>query len=159
MHSSICACVEASRGTSDIIIILRPSYVLIKTALEHSPKAHIGVLNPGEISWADQLNENNNILLNNVDFFVVIGFMWRDLLLRYNKRVYQVIDYEYAENKNIFRKKYGLENKFIFLFAGIMGPAQNLDFIIQIAEMITDLPEVYFLFLGEGSAKKRLQKI
>ena len=67
-------------------------------------------------------------------------------------------DYEYAQNKNIFRKKYGLENKFIFLFAGIMGPAQNLDFIIQIAEMITDLPDVYFLFLGEGSAKKRLQK-
>jgi len=89
----------------DIIIILRPVIELIKTAVEHSPKAHIGVLNPGELSWADHLNEKHKAILNNIDFFLVVGFMWRDLLLKFNKRVYEVIDYEYTKNKEIKNHK------------------------------------------------------
>jgi len=67
--------------------------------------------------------------------------------------------YQNANPKKYFRKKYGLENKFIILSAGIMGPAQNLDFILRIAGMLNDLPEICFLLVGEGSEKKRLQRI
>ena len=67
--------------------------------------------------------------------------------------------YKYAKTKNYFRKEYGLENRFIFLSAGIIGPSQNLDFIIQIAGMITDIPEICFLLVGDGSEKKRLKNL
>ena len=89
----------------DIIVILWPVLELLQTALEHSPKAHIGVLNPGELSWANKLNKEHKILLNNIDFFLVTGFMWRDLLLRFNKRVYQIINYEYTKNKEVKKHK------------------------------------------------------
>ena len=68
-------------------------------------------------------------------------------------------DYECVETNNIFRNKYGLENRFILLFAGIMGLSQNLDIIIEIAKNVADLRKVCFLIVGEGSEKKRLQNM
>lgn len=59
----------------------------------------------------------------------------------------------------IFRERYGLERKFIFLFAGIMGPSQNLDFIIHIAQRVVDMPDICFVFVGDGMEKKRLQRM
>ena len=67
--------------------------------------------------------------------------------------------YKNIEEKGEFRKRYNLKNKFIILFAGIIGPAQNLDFIIQIAQEIPDLPDICFLFVGDGSEKRRLQNM
>lgn len=58
-----------------------------------------------------------------------------------------------------FRQQWGLEGKFIFLFAGIMGPAQGLDFIIEVAKGVTDLKEAVFLFVGEGMEKEKIRKI
>jgi glycosyltransferase involved in cell wall biosynthesis len=55
-----------------------------------------------------------------------------------------------------YRKQYGLEGKFVFIFAGVIGPSQGVDFILDIAKQLIDLPNVYFLFVGEGSEKKRL---
>lgn len=59
----------------------------------------------------------------------------------------------------LFRERYELKNKFIFLFAGIIGPSQNLDFIIHIARKVAGIPEICFLFVGDGTEKERLQKI
>jgi len=64
-----------------------------------------------------------------------------------------------AETRGIFREKYGLKNEFIFLFAGIIGPSQGLDFVIQVAKRISDIPGVCFLFVGDGTEKVRLQKM
>ncbi|MCK5633390.1 glycosyltransferase family 4 protein [bacterium] len=61
--------------------------------------------------------------------------------------------------RGIFREKYGLKDKFIFLFGGIIGPSQNLDFIIHVAKKIVDIPDLCFLLVGDGTEKKRLQKL
>jgi hypothetical protein len=39
--------------------------------------------------------------LNNIDFFIVTGFVWRDFLLPYGKRVYLTIDYDKPEGKEV----------------------------------------------------------
>lgn len=57
-----------------------------------------------------------------------------------------------------FRRRYKLKGKFIFLFAGIFGPTQGLELIIEIARRVADLPEIIFLFVGEGTEKERLQQ-
>lgn len=58
-----------------------------------------------------------------------------------------------------FRELYNLHNKFILLFAGVMGPSQGLDFVIELAEKVKDLQEVIFLFVGDGMEKEKLEGI
>ena len=63
-------------------------------------------------------------------------------------------------NKNIsFRKEYGLEGKFIFLFGGIMGPAQGLEFVVKIAKKVSNLKDIIFLFVGDGTEKPKIEKM
>jgi len=57
---------------------------------------------------------------------------------------------------NKFRKKYSLENKFIFLFGGVLGPSQGLNLLIRIADKIKKYKDIIFLFVGDGSAKEEL---
>ena len=64
-----------------------------------------------------------------------------------------------APNTGRFRKQYGLEGKFIFLFAGILGPTQGLELVIETAKRLTDLPDIHFLFVGEGREKERLVRL
>lgn len=67
--------------------------------------------------------------------------------------------YDSSTCDNSFRRQWGLESKFIFLFAGIMGPAQGLDFIIEVAKGVADLKEVVFLLVGEGMEKEKIKKM
>lgn len=58
-----------------------------------------------------------------------------------------------------FRARYNLQEKFIFLFAGIMGPAQDLGFLVEVATRVADIPDICFLFVGDGVEKKALQRM
>ncbi len=69
-----------------------------------------------------------------------------------------VNEFEGVSRTNKFRNKYGLENKFILLFAGVMGPSQGLEFVLNLAQKVQDLKEVIFLFVGDGMEKERLEK-
>lgn len=55
-----------------------------------------------------------------------------------------------------FRKEYGLENKLIFLFGGIMGPAQGLDFLVAAANRAQNLKNAVFLLVGDGMEKEKI---
>mgnify|MGYP001612667639 FL=1 len=54
---------------------------------------------------------------------------------------------------------FNIENKFIFLFAGVIGPSQGLDLIIKAAGKIKDVKDICFLIVGDGMEKKRLLKM
>lgn len=58
-----------------------------------------------------------------------------------------------------FRKEYGLEEKFIFLFAGIIGPAQGVEFIVEVAKRVVDMRDVVFLLVGEGMEKQKVENL
>lgn len=80
----------------------------IQRVVEHSPNAHIGILNPGSLGLdiLSSTKKKENIehlgyILDKTDFFIVTGFVWRDLLLPYNKRVYLTIDYDNTVGKPI----------------------------------------------------------
>lgn len=91
----------------DVAIVhwIRPE--IIEKVLKHSPNAHIGVLNSGYLGLRSGISSDFDqsskevFALNNVDFFVVTGFPWRDLLLQSKKRVYLTIDYDSFDNKKI----------------------------------------------------------
>jgi len=64
--------------------------------------------------------------------------------------------YKNAQKTGRFRKAYGLENKFIFLFAGVLGPSQGLELIIEAANRLKKNTAICFLLVGDGTEKIRL---
>ena len=67
--------------------------------------------------------------------------------------------YANSNRNGRFRKTYGLENNFIILFAGVIGPSQGLDLIIKVAHELQDISDICFLMVGDGTEKGRLIKM
>ena len=59
---------------------------------------------------------------------------------------------------NSFRTKNNLKNRFVVSFAGVMGFAQDLDIIIQCAELLKSYKNILFLLIGDGIKKNGLIK-
>ena len=71
-----------------------------------------------------------------------------------------VTPYAHAEKTGYYRKKYGLEDRFVFLFAGVIGPSQGLDVLLKAVAETKDIPEdICVLIVGEGAEKERLIKM
>ena len=58
-----------------------------------------------------------------------------------------------------FRKKWNITQKYIAVFAGVMGPSQYLELILGIAERLQDQTDLLFLLVGDGKEKAKLQQI
>lgn len=50
------------------------------------------------------------------------------------------------------------KNKFTVAYSGTVGIANNLDYLIEAAEVLKDNPNIHFIILGQGGEKARLQK-
>ncbi|NDJ86163.1 MAG: glycosyltransferase family 4 protein, partial [Chloroflexi bacterium] len=51
-----------------------------------------------------------------------------------------------------------LAGRFNVVFAGNMGPAQGLQTVIEAAQQLLDVPEIQFVFIGDGLALQGLQE-
>lgn len=69
----------------DIAVVFRCIPDLVHKVLLHSPNAHVGVFHP----VLEPLVEVNS----NVDFYIIASFLWKELLLPFNRRVYQHFDF------------------------------------------------------------------
>ena len=67
--------------------------------------------------------------------------------------------YENSSRTGRFRESFGIKDKFNFLFAGVMGPSQGLELIVRIANRLRNLPDLCFLFVGNGTEKRKLMKM
>lgn len=52
-------------------------------------------------------------------------------------------------------KKFGVENKFVVMYAGNFGLTHNLEIFVDVAKELKDQP-VIFMFIGEGAKKKKI---
>lgn len=59
--------------------------------------------------------------------------------------------------KNNFRDKWGIGDKFVLFFGGVMGFTQGLDLVIEVAERLKTYPNILFLLVGEGVEKPKLE--
>lgn len=55
------------------------------------------------------------------------------------------------------RKQWGLEGKFIILYAGAHGISNDLEVVIRAAANLQDHPSIQFVFVGDGKEKSNLQ--
>jgi len=56
-----------------------------------------------------------------------------------------------------FRERYGLAGKFLVVYAGAHGKANDLPTALDAAHLLRDRPEVHFAFVGDGMDRARLE--
>lgn len=66
---------------------------------------------------------------------------------------------ELKHTSSSFMKEHNLEGKFIAIFGGNLGIAQNPVNIIDLAELYKDDPNVVFLIIGKGIYKNKMQQM
>jgi len=57
-----------------------------------------------------------------------------------------------------FRKKHGLENKFVVMYSGNHSPCHPLDTLLEAARKLRDFTDIAFCFVGGGSEFARVRK-
>lgn len=62
---------------------------------------------------------------------------------------------EKAENID-WRSDYNLNEKFILTYAGLIGKAQGVEYIVETANLLQDDKDIHFLIVGEGINKMEL---
>jgi len=67
--------------------------------------------------------------------------------------------YKRKENHVQILRKNSFKDKFIFLYAGVFGPSQGLEIIIQAAVEFRNIKDICFILVGEGTQKSRLKNL
>lgn len=62
------------------------------------------------------------------------------------------------EKKTDIRNEYGYKGKFLAIYGGSVGPAQNLYHLLDLADSIQDYEDIKILILGKGSKIKKLEE-
>ncbi len=84
------------------------------------------------------------------------GISWNKISLIPNWA--EIKQFDSLSNVNNFRKNQGLNNKYIVTYAGTMSWPQDLETVIEAANIIRHNKEVIFLIVGEGIKKELLIK-
>jgi glycosyltransferase involved in cell wall biosynthesis len=64
---------------------------------------------------------------------------------------------EPGPKRNPFAVEHGLDDRFVVMHSGNMGLSQNLETLVEAAALLTDLPDVTIVFVGDGVKKTDLQ--
>jgi glycosyltransferase involved in cell wall biosynthesis len=68
--------------------------------------------------------------------------------------------YKTEAETGVYRTKYKLGGKFVFLFPGVLGPSQGLDVIVNAFAGANGIPDdLCLLIVGDGSEKEKLVRI
>ena len=54
-----------------------------------------------------------------------------------------------------FQEKFNLVGKTVAIFAGVIGPSQNMDLLVRLANEMKAFDDLVFLFVGDGAAKEQ----
>jgi glycosyltransferase involved in cell wall biosynthesis len=62
-----------------------------------------------------------------------------------------------ADTGETFRSRYHLNDKYVVLYAGAHGMSNDLGVLLESARLLTDLPRIQIVLLGDGKEKVNLQ--
>ncbi|MEO2014724.1 MAG: glycosyltransferase family 4 protein [Fuerstiella sp.] len=63
-----------------------------------------------------------------------------------------------VESDNHFRKRFGLEAKFVVMYSGNLGLTQRLEEFVEAAAILREDSMIQFVFVGQGARRKDLQQ-
>jgi colanic acid biosynthesis glycosyl transferase WcaI len=58
----------------------------------------------------------------------------------------------------LLKRQLGLEGKKVVLWAGTLGPAHGIEYILGAAKLLEEHREIHFLFVGDGSERRALEQ-
>ncbi len=58
-----------------------------------------------------------------------------------------------------FRAKWGITQRYVAVFAGVMGPSQYLERVLEVAERLQDQSNLLFLLVGDGAENTKLKQL
>ena len=61
------------------------------------------------------------------------------------------------QKENAFRREYGLNGKFVVMYAGNIGLTSCLEDVVHAAEILQEQQKIHFVIVGEGVKKKSLE--
>ena len=64
-----------------------------------------------------------------------------------------------AETGQAVRQEFGLEGKFLVVYAGAIGPANDIATLVRAAERLQDAPDVHLLLFGDGKDRARVEQL
>jgi glycosyltransferase involved in cell wall biosynthesis len=62
-----------------------------------------------------------------------------------------------GSKRNPFSARHGLADKFVVMHSGNLGLSQALETLVEAADLLRDVPDLEFVFVGEGVKKPALQ--
>lgn len=113
------------------------NYFRLKEKKLYNISDYIGCMSKGNIKY---VLDHNDIDKNKLE----ILYNWGKVF--YNSEVIAV-DY---------KKKYGLENKFVAVFGGNIGLPQELEFILELAKEYKNRSDIIFYIIGKGAQKEKI---
>lgn len=60
--------------------------------------------------------------------------------------------------RNAFSTQWGLDESFVVMYAGNLGPTQGLQQVVEAAGLLAEEPAIRVVFVGDGPAKRGLQQ-
>jgi glycosyltransferase involved in cell wall biosynthesis len=69
-----------------------------------------------------------------------------------------ITNFSVSPRKN-YRQLFGLDGKYVAVFAGVLGPSQNVDMLVQLADKVRDLHDFVILVVGDGTEKQRAETL
>lgn len=69
------------------------------------------------------------------------------------KRIYPV------REGNEFRRREGLDDKFVVMYSGNIGLCQNLDEVLEAADHLRERHDIQFVMVGDGASRGRLENL
>jgi len=118
--------------------------------------------NPRFIKWAEKLE---NYYYQKADAIIAVtGGIREKLAARgYGEKLKVVLN---GTNTGLFRNRgqalktqLGLDDKFVVLYAGILGIAQGMEQLCDVVYKMKSEKNVHFVFIGEGPVKSNVNKI
>ncbi len=119
------------------------------------------------IEWA--LEKVNRALIQRADRVVVLGEAMRKRLIEEKETTPERVEVISpwadcsalvpTEKKNSFSVKHGLSESFVVMHAGNLGLLQDFETLLKAAWLLRDLPQLLFVFVGEGVKRAELEAL
>ncbi len=164
------------------IIVSSPSLFPVKVGAKLAKKFHTKFLFEVRDIWPQTLVELSDLssshpLIKLMEHYEKFAYKKADKVIsllpnakeHFEKQGMQKDKFVYLPNGIEIEEKEGVSlslemkekipiDKFIIGYSGTIGIANNLDYILDVAEMLKENDEIHFMILGKGGEKQRLQK-
>jgi len=111
----------------------------------------------------------DSFLMRRFDRILVISRAFREILIKKRgvkaEKITVISNFQDVnfikpmDKKNTFSTEFNIDNDFVVLFAGNMGYAHGLEYVIEAAKILSKEERIKFVFIGRGDFRNKIENI